>query len=99
PRTAANAQRSTPNTQRPIYREVSSSMTYQVQKRKQKHPDDIDKMPVQAGDLDGIVIAMRKLSKRCQQCQNQHDSDSNSHENRVQPGHPKVNPKKYFGVM
>ena len=38
-------------------------MAYQAQKRKQKHPDDIDKMPVQACDLDGIVISMRKFSK------------------------------------
>src|SRR6266496_5152559 len=69
-------------------------VSYQVQKWEQKDPDDIDEMPVQTGDLDGIVISTREFSKPCEQRQNQHDPDSDSHVNRVQPCHRKVNPEK-----
>src|SRR5439155_3642352 len=94
PRHNTDAQHPTDYTRCSIRTALSSSMAYQVQKRKQEHPDDIDKMPVQACDLDGIVISMRKFSKPGKQCQNQHHSDSDGNMDRVQPGHSKVDPEK-----
>ena len=39
------------------FRRIYPTVTHQVSKRKQKHPDDIHKVPVETGDPDPVISA------------------------------------------
>ena len=59
----------------------------QIKQRKQEYPHDIDEMPVEPGDLDGMrnVVAMRRAEPQPAQ-----ESDAGGHVQRVQAGHREV---------
>src|SRR5436309_8486008 len=95
---AASAMRCTCARKLSVEQLLPSAVPDQIQKRKQKYPDDIDKMPIQAGDLDSVVITVSKFAKPGKQGQDEHDRNADGDMNRVQPRHCKINPVEKLGV-
>src|SRR5438270_8492151 len=76
---------------------MSSSMSSQIEKRKQKDPNDIDEMPIQAGNLHRHKI-LRELPNASEQCQHEYQNNANRDVDCVEAGQGKVNPEKQFSV-
>src|SRR5689334_6925696 len=62
----------------------------QVQKRKQEDPDDVDEVPVEAGDVDGSVVIGGKATLAGLRDQHHQNARPDHHVKRVQPGHGEV---------
>ena len=56
-------------------------------------------MPIQAGDLNRIVVSRRISSSPCEVGDHGHESNSNHHVQRVQPGHREVQREEYLDVL
>src|ERR1051326_1231911 len=59
----------------------------QVQQWEQENPDDIDEVPVEAADLDRIVVLARNRAAVSEPPHDADDADADDHVERVKPGH------------
>ena len=69
-------------------------MSYQIQKREEENPDNIDEVPVQADHLDRRVPGGAKASASGHDDQRREQARSNDHMNRVHAGHREVKKKQ-----
>src|ERR1041384_7023686 len=69
-------------------------MPSKVDISKQKTAYEIDEVPVEAGDLHRHVVAVFEVTSQREHCQHQHEDNTDSNMNRVQPGHGKIEPEK-----
>jgi hypothetical protein len=71
-----------------------SSVSYQIEQRKQKDPNDIHKVPIEPGDLNRVRIGFRKLSPPGHEDHDRHDAQTDDHVNGMQAGHGEVEREK-----
>jgi hypothetical protein len=62
----------------------------QVQQRKQKNPDDVDEMPVEARDLDGRRVRSSEAATPCHDQQRREDPETDDHVERVETRHREI---------
>src|SRR6478735_2292557 len=71
---------------------------YQVQKREQENPDDIDEVPVQPADLDPDRVNARHRSPHRQPHHDGHQAEADDHVQRVQARHEEVEREEDLGL-
>src|SRR5687767_3728301 len=62
----------------------------QVKQREQEDPDNVDEVPVEAGDFDRRVVLGVEMPPPRHGGDDQHDPDANDHVHGVQPRHHEV---------
>src|SRR5881628_2805872 len=70
----------------------------QIEKREQEDPDDVDEVPVQPADLDGVVVLVRDRSAPCPPRHHAHDSEADDHVQGVESRHHEVERKEDLGM-
>ena len=73
-----------------MQRGESSAVSYQVEKREKKDPNDIDKVPVQAHDFDRTVVIGRVSVRSCLHDEVNQEAGSDNHVQCVHARHRKV---------
>src|SRR4030095_3879182 len=69
---------------------------YEIQEGKEKNPHDVDKVPIEPGNLDGRIVGGRKAVPPGLHEEDGEYADADDHVQRVQAGHGKVQGKEQF---
>src|SRR4051794_37624339 len=71
---------------------TSLLLLHEVQNREEENPDEVDEMPVKAGDLDAVRITLRLFDPhlRARPCEIDKHDDTAENVQTVQPGHREV---------
>ena len=70
----------------------------EVEQGEQENPHDIDEMPIQSADFDGLVVRAVEVAQVGAHHQPGHDADADDHVNGVQAGHDEVEAEEQRGV-
>src|SRR5579871_6766123 len=70
----------------------------QIQERKQKDPDDVDEVPIQAADFDRREITRTESATPGHDQNCSHQADANDHVECVKARHEKVEAKHDLGL-
>src|SRR3954447_19283775 len=71
---------------------TSLLLLHEVQNREEENPDEVDEMPVKAGDLDAVRVALRLFDPhlRARSCEIEKHDDAAENVQTVQAGHREV---------
>src|SRR4051794_4447818 len=70
----------------------------QIKKGVQENPDQIDKVPVQAGYLDRVVVVGGKLATPCLAGDDRHQPQTDDHVNGMNAGHREIEEEERLGL-